>query len=75
MKIGSSLCTVSSVTNTQIQCTAGANTAGDYTVYVKVISRGYANLDKLFTYSLSLSSASHSDGKQFKYLLMSIEAL
>lgn len=61
--IGSSICSISSLTNNQIQCTTGANTAGDYTVYVKVLSKGYANLDKIFTYDLTLASLSLNAGK------------
>ena len=59
--IGNSTCSNSQVTDTQITCDVGENSAGVYAVVVKN-SNGNSNKDKLFTCDLKILSLSISQG-------------
>ena len=60
--IGSISCTVQSITDTQLTCTIGLNSAGTYAVLVQVTPNGYSNSNIQFTYTLSISSMSAIQG-------------
>ena len=60
VSIGGSSCRVQSSSNTQIKCTLGVNSAGTYSVLVKVDSKGLSNNNTQFTYNLNIASKSHS---------------
>ena len=60
--IGSSTCSIQSLTSTQIVCTLGQNTAGTYPVLVQITDQGYSNSNVTFTYDLTLASLSSSQG-------------
>ena len=55
-------CVVQTVTNSQITCTTGLNSAGTYSVLVQVTSNGYSNSNVQFSYTLSISSISAMQG-------------
>ncbi|XP_040908783.1 LOW QUALITY PROTEIN: PKHD1 like 1, tandem duplicate 1 [Toxotes jaculatrix] len=55
-------CNVSSVSDTQVQCTAGDNPGGAYTVMLHHQVKGYAQSDVTFTYELTLTGVHPSEG-------------
>ncbi len=60
--IGTSSCSVQSLTSTQIVCNLGQNAAGTYAVLVQITDQGYSNSYSSFTYDLTLDSLSSSQG-------------
>lgn len=65
--IGGSVCTITSSSDTQIVCTLGINSAGEYPVSVLINSKGLAANTTRFTYNLIVSSLSNSQGKNQKF--------
>uniref|UniRef100_A0A3Q3K5H6 Polycystic kidney and hepatic disease 1 (autosomal recessive)-like 1 n=1 Tax=Monopterus albus TaxID=43700 RepID=A0A3Q3K5H6_MONAL len=55
-------CNVSTVSDTQVQCTAGDNPGGAYPVMVEHQVKGYTQSDVTFIYELTLSSVQPSEG-------------
>ncbi|XP_053190049.1 fibrocystin-L-like [Scomber japonicus] len=55
-------CSVSSVSNTQVQCTVGNNPGGSYPVMLRHHVKGYAQSEVMFTYELTLSSVQPNEG-------------
>ncbi|XP_042362122.1 fibrocystin-L-like [Plectropomus leopardus] len=55
-------CVVSAVSDTQVQCTAGDNPGGAYTVMLHHQVKGYAESDVMFNYELTLSSVQPNEG-------------
>ncbi|CAH1226877.1 PKHD1L1 [Branchiostoma lanceolatum] len=55
-------CGVSSLTDTEIQCSVGSHSAGSYPVVVQSESKGYAISNVNFTYQLRLDSVSPVEG-------------
>jgi len=60
--IGTSSCSIQSLTSSRIVCILGQNTAGTYQVLVQIINQGYSNRNLTFTYDLTLTSLSSSQG-------------
>ena len=60
--IGTSSCSVQSLTSTQIVCNLGQNAAGTYPVLVQITDQGYSNSYSSFTYDLTIISLSSSQG-------------
>ena len=60
--IGTSQCSVSSVTSTNITCTVAANFVGSYQVNVIIADQGRADGDVTFQYLLQLTSVSLMEG-------------
>ncbi len=58
MFIGISQCTVQNISDNQIQCITGVNSAGSYSILVQVIANGYSNTNINFTYNLNFTSIS-----------------
>ncbi|CAF0756351.1 unnamed protein product [Brachionus calyciflorus] len=56
--IGGSICEVTSSTETEIKCTLGLNSAGDYPVILSVDPKGLAANNTIFKYSLIVSTIS-----------------
>ena len=63
VSIGKTFCTVSSVTDTQISCTLGENSAGSYPVVVQLSGEGNSNNDIKFTYDLAITQLSRTQGR------------
>lgn len=57
-------CNVSTVSETEVQCTAGNNPGGAYPVKLRHQVKGHAQSDVTFTYELTLSSVQPNEGKQ-----------
>ncbi|XP_039978517.1 PKHD1 like 1, tandem duplicate 1 [Xiphias gladius] len=55
-------CKVSTVSDTQVQCTAGDNPGGPYPVMLHHQVKGHGQSDVTFTYELTLSSVHPNDG-------------
>ncbi|XP_078617867.1 fibrocystin-L-like isoform X2 [Branchiostoma floridae x Branchiostoma japonicum] len=55
-------CSLSALTDTQIQCSVGSHSAGAYPVVVRSESKGYAISNVTFTYQLRLDSVSPVEG-------------
>ncbi|KAM9385916.1 fibrocystin-L-like isoform 2-T2 [Pholidichthys leucotaenia] len=66
-------CNVSSVSNTDIVCTAGDNPGGTYPVTLHHQVKGFAESPITFTYELILSSAQPSEGSFGGGALLSIQ--
>ncbi len=61
--IGNVACNVQSVSETQIECILGPNSAGSYPVIVKVDPFGFSNKNIQFRYILEVSTLSPFEGK------------
>jgi hypothetical protein len=57
------ICPVSTLTDTQIECTLGLNSANDCPVVVLISPNGLANSNSIFSYGLSVSSISKTQSK------------
>ncbi len=57
-------CDVSTVSDTEVQCTAGNNPGGAYPVVLHHHVKGRAQSDVVFTYELTLSGVQPNEGKQ-----------
>lgn len=57
-------CNVSTVSETEVQCTAGNNPGGAYPVKLRHRVKGDAQSDVTFTYELTLSGVQPNEGKQ-----------
>ncbi|KAI8520672.1 Fibrocystin-L [Branchiostoma belcheri] len=55
-------CGVTSLSDTEIQCSVGSHSAGEFPVVVRSESRGYAISNVNFTYQLRVDSASPTEG-------------
>ncbi|XP_076610974.1 PKHD1 like 1, tandem duplicate 1 [Chaetodon auriga] len=66
-------CNVSSVTDTQVQCTAGNNPGGAYPVVLHHQVKGRAQSDVMFTYELTLSSVQPNQGSFGGGALLSVQ--
>ena len=60
--IGKSSCSIQSLTSTVIVCNLGQNAAGTYPVLVQITDQGYSNSYSSFTYDLTVTSLSSSQG-------------
>lgn len=56
-------CNVTSVSDTQVQCTAGNNPGGEFPVMLHHQVKGHAQSDVKFKYELTLSSVQPHEGK------------
>ncbi|XP_029369318.1 PKHD1 like 1, tandem duplicate 1 isoform X2 [Echeneis naucrates] len=66
-------CNVSTVSDTQVQCTAGSNPGGTYPVMLHHQVKGRAQSDAMFTYELTLSSVLPNQGSFGGGALLSIQ--
>ncbi|XP_071356429.1 PKHD1 like 1, tandem duplicate 1 [Trachinotus anak] len=66
-------CNVSTVSDTQVQCTAGDNPGGTYPVMLHHKVKGHAQSDVMFTYELTLSSVQPNEGSFGGGALLSIQ--
>lgn len=62
VKVGSQTCTVQSAQDDQITCQLSLNSAGSFSVNVQIDNLGYSNNNIKFTYDLSITSLSKSEG-------------
>uniref|UniRef100_A0A8C2XFR8 PKHD1 like 1, tandem duplicate 2 n=1 Tax=Cyclopterus lumpus TaxID=8103 RepID=A0A8C2XFR8_CYCLU len=67
------LCAVSTVSDTQVQCTAGDNPGGAYPVALHHQVKGHAQSDVEFTYELTLSSVRPNQGSYGGGALLSVQ--
>lgn len=66
-------CNVSSVTETQVQCTTGNNPGGPYPIMLQHKVKGYAQSLAVFNYELTLSGAQPNEGSFGGGALLSIQ--
>ncbi|XP_044027924.1 LOW QUALITY PROTEIN: PKHD1 like 1, tandem duplicate 1 [Siniperca chuatsi] len=66
-------CNVSTVSNTQVQCTAGDNPGGAYPVMLHHQVKGHAQSDVMFRYELTLSSVQPNEGSFGGGALLSVQ--
>ncbi|KAI3358131.1 hypothetical protein L3Q82_003134 [Scortum barcoo] len=66
-------CNVSSVSDTQVQCTAGENPGGAYPVVLDHQVKGHAQSAVMFTYELTLSSVQPNEGSFGGGALLSVQ--
>lgn len=55
-------CPISTVTDTQIECTLAEHSAGTYSVMVQLDNIGYSDSNKMFSYDIVVDSLSSSEG-------------
>ncbi|KAF7655004.1 hypothetical protein LDENG_00062160 [Lucifuga dentata] len=72
-KINHVPCNVSAVTDTQVQCTAGENPGGTYSVMLHHWVKGHAQSDVTFTYDLVLSGVQPNEGSFAGGALLTIQ--
>ncbi|KAM9340526.1 fibrocystin-L-like [Symphorus nematophorus] len=66
-------CNVSTVSDTQVQCTAGDNPGGAYPIMLHHQIKGRAQSNVMFTYELTLSSVQPSEGNFGGGALLSVQ--
>ncbi|XP_033493349.2 PKHD1 like 1, tandem duplicate 1 [Epinephelus lanceolatus] len=66
-------CVVSTVSDTQVQCTAGDNPGGAYEIMLHHQVKGYAESDVTFKYELTLSSVQPNEGSFGGGALLSVQ--
>ena len=62
MNVGAAVCTLTSVTDTQIECSLGPNSAGPQSIVAKRTDQGSSNANVQYAYALAVSSLSASEG-------------
>ncbi|XP_029299003.1 LOW QUALITY PROTEIN: PKHD1 like 1, tandem duplicate 1 [Cottoperca gobio] len=66
-------CVVSTVSDSQVQCTAGDNPGGAYPVVLHHQVKGHAQSNVMFTYELTLSSVQPNEGSLGGGALLSVQ--
>ena len=61
--IGDQTCNVVTVTDLEVTCNLNPKSAGTYPVLLQLNNQGNSNNDLTFTYDLSISNLSSSEGK------------
>ena len=59
---GVSMCSITSISDTQIVCLLDECSAGSYPVVVRLYNQGNSNNDKKFTFNLTITSLSSNIG-------------
>lgn len=75
VKVGSQVCSVQTTTDSQITCNLSAGSAGVYPVVVNLTPSGNSNNDKTFTFDLTISSLSQTQGSIGGSLSLAINGL
>ena len=63
VNIGAKECSIQEVSDGEIKCLVGRNSAAAFVVSVKIMGKGFANNDKIFNYNLAITSISNTQSK------------